>query len=495
MPSVPDIDLSGYSIDPEVIKLVPARLAEKHKVLPLFLVGNSLTVAVADPRNIIAIDDLRSVTKMDITIVKSAARDIEDSIAEYYGISGIVEDVVKNYSPSDADLRPRSSLQDQSPVVKLVESIILQALRQRASDIHIEPGSESLRVRFRVDGFLKEELKMPVYMTAPIVTRIKVVAGMDIAESRIPQDGRLAMEFPGANVDIRISTFPSIHGEKVVMRLLDKNKMVFKLRQIGFTDENLEKFQQQIKKPNGMVLVTGPTGSGKSTTLYAALQEIDSSEANVTTVEDPIEYELPSITQSQVNVRAGLTFASALRAILRQDPDVILIGEIRDLETANIAIQAALTGHLVFSTLHTNDSVGALARMVDMGVERFLIAASVEAIIAQRLVRVICPKCKVEAEVPHDLKRLRPDIEKVYKGAGCKNCKMTGFKGRIAIFELLTIDDNTRKMIADHTNAVAIKNYAISNGMKTIFDDGLEKIKAGITTFEEILRVTKIEQL
>jgi general secretion pathway protein E len=336
---------------------------------------------------------------------------------------------------------------------------------------------------------------MPPYMASPIASRIKILAGMDIAESRVPQDGRFEVVVSGAHVDIRVSTFPSAYGEKVVLRLLDKSSMIYTLKEIGMAPDMLEKFGKSIHKPHGIILVTGPTGCGKTTTLYSTLTELNSKELNITTVEDPIEYEIPGVTQSQVNIKAGLTFASALRSILRQDPDVILIGEIRDLETATIAIQSALTGHTVFSTLHTNDAAGALTRLLDMGVEPFLISSSVEAVLAQRLVRLICKKCKVQAEVPENIRQRYPDLTVAFKGTGCKACKNTGYKGRMGIFELLVTDDAVRKMISDKKDSSDIKKYAVSKGMKTLFDDGIEKVKAGLTTLDEVLRVTELEQV
>ncbi|MDI6731574.1 MAG: ATPase, T2SS/T4P/T4SS family [Candidatus Margulisbacteria bacterium] len=491
---IPEIDLSSYAVDPQVIKLVPAILAQKHLVLPLFKVGNTLTVAMADPKDIVAMDELRSAIKMDVSTVKAGMPDIQDAITEHYGIAGVVDAVIKDYRPPEGAMARVATAVD-APVMKLVDVIINQAVRERASDIHIEPEVGDVRVRYRVDGLLHEELKLPVHMLAPVVTRIKVLASMNIAESRIPQDGRFEIDQAGKKVDLRISSLPSSHGEKVVMRILDKSAMVYKLAEIGFSPENLEKFQKIIHKPHGIVLVTGPTGSGKTTTLYSALSEVNSKELNIITVEDPIEYELPGVTQSQVNVKAGLTFASALRSILRQDPNVILIGEIRDLETASIAIQSSLTGHLVFSTLHTNDAPGALTRLIDMGVEPFLISSSVEAVLAQRLVRTICKKCLEKIAVPDNLKKQFPDIKHLCRGKGCKACKETGYRGRIGIFELLLPDENIRKMVTDKASADEISRYAVEHGMKTLYDDGIEKVKAGVTTLDEVLRVTELDKV
>ncbi|MFH1826672.1 MAG: GspE/PulE family protein [bacterium] len=492
---IPEIDLANYIIDAEILNLVPAAIAEKYELIPLFKVGKSLTVAMADPNNIMAVDHIKVLTSLEIAVVKSEAKAIHDAISEYYGITGVVDEVLKAYRPQRLDKKVKAvgPKMEEAPVIKLVNAIVAQAVKEAASDIHIEPEASDARVRYRVDGLLHEEFQMPPYMLAPVVSRIKVLSGMDIAESRVPQDGRFELKMEERHVDFRVSTFPSAYGEKVVLRILDKSKMSYKLPDIGFSESNLEKFRKVVKKPHGIILVTGPTGSGKSTTLYGALAEVDCKELNVVTVEDPIEYELPGITQSQINTKAGLTFATALRALLRQDPDIILVGEIRDMETAGIAVQAALTGHLVFSTLHTNDAAGALTRLADMGIEPFLISSTVEAVLAQRLVRKICPKCRQQIEVPASLKKEIPDLTVLYKGKGCRSCKETGYKGRTGIFELLVTSDNIGKMIAEKKTAESIKEYAVQHGMRTLYNDGLEKVKAGLTTIDEVLRVTELE--
>ena len=489
---VPEVDLSSYAIDSKVLDIVPAALAQKHKLIPLFRVGKTLTVAMADPGNIVALDELRAASAMDLSVVEAGLQDVQDAITEYYGISGVVENVVKDYRPPDG-ARAKMATPVDAPIMKLVDEILYQAVRERASDVHIEPEAKDVRVRYRVDGLLHQELSLPPQMLAPVVSRIKVLASMNIAESRVPQDGRFEINPEGRKVDLRVSSFPSAYGEKVVLRILDKSTMLLKLPEIGFSEENLNKFLKIIHKPHGIILVAGPTGSGKTTTLYSALSEVNSKELNIMTVEDPIEYELAGITQSQINVKAGLTFATALRSILRQDPDVILIGEIRDLETAGIAIQAALTGHLVFSTLHTNDAPGALTRLMDMGVEPFLISSSVEAVLAQRLVRTVCEKCEEKVPVPESLKKQHPEIKFMHKGKGCKSCKNTGYRGRVGIFELLVLDESIRKMINDKASTDEIRKYAVNHGMKTLYADGLEKIKAGVTALDEVLRVTELD--
>ena len=474
---VPEIDLSTYTIDSAAVDLVPALVSQKYGLIPLFKVGSALTVAMAEPNNILALDEVRTVTGLDISVVKSDLKKIEEAIAEYYGISGVVEEVVKEYKSTVGESKPKKTREEAAPIVKLVNVILNSAVSQGASDIHVEPEAKHVRVRFRIDGVLHEETTMPSYMIGPIASRVKVLSGMDIAESRVPQDGRFEINSLGRTIDLRVSSFPSSYGEKIVLWILDKSAMIYKLTQIGFTEDNLDKFKKVILKPHGILLVTGPTGSGKTTTLYSMLTELNSSELNIMTVEDPIEYEIDGITQSQVNVKAGLTFASALRSILRQDPDAILIGEIRDVETAEIAIQSALTGHLVFSTLHTNDAAGSLTRLLDMGVEPFLISSSVEAILAQRLVRLICKKCKKEMPAPESLAEKYPGIKKICKGEGCKSCRDTGYKGRTGVFELLLVDDTVRKMITDKKSSQDIKKYAISKGMRTLYEDGMIKVK------------------
>jgi len=490
---VPEVDLAGYTIDPEAVKLIPASLAEKHKIIPLFKVGNSLTLAMADPKDIIALDEVRKITKMDVSVVQSVGRNIDEAISEYYGIASVIESALKDYHPPAEGLAAKALANVEAPIIDLVNAVLNQAIRERASDIHIEPEAKDVRIRFRVDGILHEEFNLPLQMLSAIVSRVKILSNMNISESRIPQDGRFEVKEGGRAVDMRISTFPSAYGEKVVMRLLDKTSILLSLNDLGFSNENLEKFRKIIRKPHGIVLVTGPTGSGKTTTLYSVLSELNSKELNIVTVEDPIEYELSGITQSQINVKAGLTFATALRSLLRQDPDIMMVGEIRDLETASIAVQSAMTGHLVFSTLHTNDAAGALTRLIDMGVEPFLIASSVEASMAQRLVRKVCDKCDFEIPVPPAVSAKIPSLKTAHKGKGCKACKGTGYRGRVGLYELLIIDETIRKMLTSKASAAEIKKYAVERGMKTLYDDGIEKIKAGLSTLDEVLRVTELE--
>jgi len=493
------MDLDDYLIDPEVIKFMPEAVAKKYKAIPLFKIGKALTVAMVNPQDIVAIDEIRKVSKMDeIDPVLSTEDMIQRVIDRYYAVLGSVEDIVDVFIKEKPEEKARMAKDfvataEEPPIIKLVNLLIVQAIRERASDIHIEPEEEKVRVRYRIDGILHEVKELPKYLQSAIVSRIKVVANMDIAETRAPQDGRIELKMENKNLDLRVSSFPTVYGENVVMRILDKTSVLLGLHQLGFSKKDLENFNKLIQKPNGIILVTGPTGSGKTTTLYATLAAINSIEKNIITVEDPVEYSIPLIRQTQINPKAGLTFASGLRSILRQDPDIIMVGEIRDKETAEIAIQASLTGHLVFSTLHTNDAPSALTRLVDMGIEPFLISSSVAGILAQRLVRVICDKCKEEYIPSAELLKEfgLPEATKFYKGRGCTKCKNTGFVGRIGIYELILLDSKIKDMITAKASAAEIKKAAINVGMSTLFQDGLEKVKNGLTTIEEVLRVTE----
>jgi len=501
---IPFMDLSDYLIDADVIKLVPESIAQRYKLIPLFKIGQTLTVAMADPQDINALDQVRLKSGCEIDAVLATETDIKNAMDQYYGTSGGVEEVIKqmNEVKRSAPVAPASDkelakMAEDAPVVKLVNMIIIQAVTEKASDIHIEPDEKVLRVRYRVDGILHEVPKPPKDLEAAIISRVKVLASMDIAERRKPQDGRIMMKMQGKDIDMRVSCFPTVYGENIVIRLLDKTSLLLGLSELGMRPEMHKTFDKIIRKPFGIMLVTGPTGSGKTTTLYAALNTINSEEKNIITIEDPVEYQISMIRQTQVNPKAELTFASGLRSILRQDPDVIMVGEIRDSETAEIATQAALTGHLVFSTLHTNDASGAITRLADMGIEPFLISDAVIGVLAQRLVRVICPKCK-EKLVPtdatlKDLKLERSDDLALYHGKGCVKCKDTGYVGRVGIYELLVIDDELRKLIIAKAPADQIKAKAVEMGMKTLYEDGIAKALAGITSVEEVLRVAREE--
>ena len=503
---VPFVNLREYLIEPTVIDLVPEDVARKLKVMPLFTIGDTLTVSMADPRDIFAIDELRRRTGFkSIDTVLSSEDDILYAINHTYGSGGDIQDAVNDITVSDAgvgteeeEVKVLEQLAEEAPVIKVVNLLILQAIRERASDIHIEPDEKKVSVRLRVDGALREVTPFPKDHQGAIISRIKILSKMDIAEKRKPQDGRIQIKIESRDIDLRVSTYPTLYGENVVIRILDRASALLGLAQLGFSEDELKRFDKIIRRPYGIILVTGPTGSGKTTTLYAALNTINSTEKNIITIEDPIEYQIPLIRQSQINPKAGLTFATGLRSILRQDPDIIMVGEIRDVETAEIAIHSALTGHLVLSTLHTNDAPGALTRLEDMGVEPFLITSSVIGILAQRLVRVLCDKCKESYKPSHEmLEGLHISAhEKLtfYKPRGCKYCENAGYKGRIGIFELLEVSEEAKKLVLGKASSGEIKELARREGMRTLWEDGLAKAKQGITSVEEVLKVTKEEE-
>jgi len=502
---VPYVRLSDYMVDPEIIKTIPEDLARRHKIFPLFLMGNSLTLAVSDPRNIAALDQVKQRTGYYPDVVVSAESDILRTIDQYYGAAGSISEVIKGIDTRSLGLgkespEPLERLQDAAevaPVIKLVNLLILNAAKERASDIHLEPDEDGLRIRHRVDGLLQETGTLPKNLQAAIISRIKIMAEMDIAESRLPQDGRIRLRMENRDIDLRISTFPTIHGENVVLRILDRSASLFGLSELGFSPEVDRLYREVILRPYGLVLVTGPTGSGKTSTLYATLSALNSPEKNIITIEDPVEYHLKMIRQSQINPKAGITFATGLRSILRQDPDIIMVGEIRDKETAEIAIQAALTGHLVLSTLHTNDAAGTVTRLADMGVEPFLIASSLVGVLSQRLVRAICDKCKAPYSPAEPLLaylRLKPQPDlKFYRGKGCPACKNTGYRGRLAIFEFLPIYERMRELIASRASNATLREEVGQRGVRSLRDDGIQKVVEGRTTVEEILRATQME--
>jgi len=492
------MNLEDYVIDAELTKLIPENVAIKYKAVPLFKIMDTLTVAMVEPSDIQALDHIRRISKAgNVDPVLVSLKSIEKILDTYYGQGNSVEEIVKSIESKKLAVDKGALIEaaEEPPIIKLVNILISEAVKDRVSDIHIEPELAVLRVRYRIDGILHEVHSLPKKLQNAVISRIKILAEMDIAESRRPQDGKISVKLENKDLDIRVSTFPTVHGENVVMRLLDRSSILLGLEDLGFTKENLDIFGKMILQPNGIILVTGPTGSGKTTTLYSALSTISSMEKNIITIEDPVEYELPLIRQTQVNPKADITFSNGLRSILRQDPDVIMVGEIRDKETAEVAIQASLTGHLVFSTLHTNDAPSSLTRLIDMGLEPFLISSSLILIVAQRLVRQICPKCKEEhSPTPNALRDLGLDsAAKFFRGKGCPVCKNTGFLGRIGIFEVLVLNETIRKMVEERNSADAIKKKAIELGMKTLREDGLEKARQGLTTIEEILRVTEIE--
>jgi len=494
------VDIKDYIIDPETINLIPESIARKYIILPLFKVGDTLTIATANPRDIIALDDIKLKTKIPVLEPVLAAEEaIRRAIDQYYAVKGDIDEILRGMdslaasSPDQMDdAKTLEKASEEVPVVKLVNHIITQAIKDKASDIHVEPEEKLVRIRLRIDGIMRETMTLPKNLRTLIASRIKILAKMDISESRKPQDGRIELKFQNKEIDLRVSTFPTIHGENIVARILDKTSVIFGLADMGFSKKDLADFERLIRMPYGIVLVTGPTGSGKTTTLYAALTAVNSIEKNIITVEDPVEYQIPLIRQTQVNPKAGLTFATGLRSILRQDPDIVMVGEVRDKETADIAVQASLTGHLVLSTLHTNDAPSAVTRLVDMGVEPFLVSSSLIGVIAQRLVRVICKGCK-EKYVPEPelLRELKIKKDAVFhKGKGCDDCKHTGYLGRIGIFEFMRMSDEIRKLILQKASSDDIRDAAVKDGMRTLRDDGLDKAARGITTIEEVVRVT-----
>lgn len=508
------VDLDEADLDPELSRSIPEHLAQRYKVIPIAQKENKLTLAMVDPLNVIAIDDIRLITGFDIDPVISTEDAIMKAINRQFGVTDLaeVEETVKDISAADFGpvevddaveeeiaLDKLKELVDEAPIVRVVNLIISQAINDKASDIHIEPEAKAVRVRYRVDGVLHDVMQPPKHIQAPMVSRIKIMANMDIAERRVPQDGKIHLRHDNREFDLRVSTVPCVHGEKVVMRILDKGSVMLGLNKLGFYPDMQAKFEVCIEKPYGMILVTGPTGSGKSTTLYSVLNKLNRGEVNILTVEDPVEYQIQGLNQVQNNEKAGLTFAYALRAFLRQDPDIIMVGEIRDGETAKIAVEAALTGHLVLSTLHTNDSAGAVTRLIEMGIEPFLCASSIIGILAQRLSRLICPNCKESYAPPVESVRrfgltAYTDSEiTFYRGRGCDHCKMTGYKGRVGIFELLAISDRLRSLILQRSSTAEIKQCAMEEGMKNMPDDGLRKVLDGLTTIEECLRVVFIE--
>jgi len=501
---LPRIELGNYLIDPKIVELVPEVLARKYELIPVLKIGNRLTCAMADPWNIFALDEIRMKTGLIIEPAVATESEIKKAMNQYYGAKGTVEDLIKSMDEGKLgikeagfDAKKLKGIVEEPVVIKLVNLIIMKAVQERASDIHIEPEEEVLKTRFRVDGMLHESSSPPKYLQSAVISRIKIMANLDIAERRKPQDGRFSLKAEGRGIDVRVSCMPTIYGENVVLRLLDASSALLGLDQLGFSKAILNEYNKLITRAYGIILVTGPTGSGKTTTLYASLDKINTREKNIVTIEDPVEYKLPGIRQIQVDTNVGLTFANGLRSILRQDPDIIMVGEIRDLETAEIAIQAALTGHLVYSTLHTNDATSAVTRMIDMGVEPFLVSSSIVGILAQRLVRKICEGCKEKyeptEEMLKDIGLSKKQSVAFYRGKGCPKCMNTGYKGRISIYELMLPDDKIRNAIVAKSQADEIRKLARSTGMITLMEDGVEKVKAGITTVEEVLRVTREE--
>ena len=504
---VPYAQVGPKICDPKTIEILPREFLEEHIVLPLFKVHDALTVAVSEPTNVFLIDEIERISGCKVQIVCSTSKDIKATLQTYLPAANVfvIDDIIDDNGLEDftliekitQDIGNLEEIAGQSPVVKLVNYLLYNAVRDNASDIHIEPDEKKLRVRYRVDGRLYERVCPPFQMHSAIVSRIKIMAELDIAQRRLPQDGGIHVLVEGRPIDLRVSVMPGNFGEKVVIRVIDPQKILFNLESLGFTYENLQLFRQVIQSPNGIVLVTGPAGSGKNTTLYAALAELNSDEVNICTVEDPVECNMAGINQFQVNESSGFDFSTALRSLLRQDPDIIMVGEIRDQDTASVAVQAALTGHLVFSTLHTNDAPGAVTRLLDLGVAPYLVSASLIAVVAQRLVRKICPNCKSEYEPAVSIKKavekLSGKVEKFYRGVGCKKCRNTGYAGRIAIHELFVPNEQIMEMIAERASLKKLRARALQNGMTSLQADGIEKVKAGIVSIEEVLRTTQAE--
>ena len=501
---VPFARISPKVADPKVIEVLPRDFLERNTVLPLFLVSGKLTVAVHEPSNVFLIEEIERLSGHGVQIVATPARDIHATLqahlpaANVFVIDEIVDDINENdlllVQKQVTDITDLEGAAGDSPVIRLVNYLIYAAVQEGASDIHLEPGDGTLRVRYRVDGSLFEKMQPPYAMLPAIVSRIKIMAGLDISERRVPQDGGICVMLSKRPIDLRVSTLPGKYGEKVVMRIIDNRNAMTSLEKLGFNFTMLEQFRDLITKPNGIVLVTGPTGSGKSTTLYATLNAIVDPTMNISTVEDPVEFHLAGVNQFQVNEKAGLTFSGALRALLRQDPDVIMVGEVRDPETARIATQAALTGHLVFSTLHTNDAPSAVTRLFNIGVEPYLVAASIRGVLAQRLLRRICTHCKEPVEMNAQTRKMldrigggAAAIETVYKGVGCAKCRHSGYAGRLGVFELYEPDDEALDAISRGAGLQELRRAAVANGFRTLRDDGLEKLKAGLTTIEEII--------
>ena len=505
------VTLAKMHVPQEVIDLIPKDLAQTYKMVAVARLGRKLFVAMADPLNVLALDDLRRVRpNLQIIPLISTEKAVVDFLHNAQTqVGGGIDEILKDVDVSDVELAKDKQEEinldqlvessEEGPVIKLVNLMLVQAIKDRASDIHIEPFEKQLRLRYRVDGTLYDSTAPPKGLQSAIASRIKIMANLDIAERRLPQDGRFRIKLAGRDVDLRVSVLPTVHGEKIVMRVLDKGTLNLNLESLGLAPDDLQKFKNAIDAPHGMILMTGPTGSGKTSTLYAVLTQLNTSDVNIVTVEDPVEYQMVGINQVQVKPEIGLTFAGGLRSILRQDPDIVMVGEIRDSETADIAVKAALTGHLVLSTLHTNDAPGAIARMVDMGIEPFLVSSSVLMVCAQRLVRKICPHCKETLKVPPDvITRLSMNHEEVaattyYRGRGCSRCKDTGFLGLMAILEVLAVTDALREQILHSTSAKAIKDLALTEGLKTLRMAGLEKAKAGLTSLDEVLRVSGSE--
>lgn len=494
------VDLNEVALDPNAAALVPEQLARRYGAIPFAFEGEHLLVALADPANVLALDDIRALTGREVEVRVAARSDIDEALRRVRSFDDQVTEFTSGEDElEEEDLHTAEAASEDAPIVKLVNMLISKAVGDRASDIHIEPSDREVRIRYRIDGVLHEVMRTPKNTHAATISRLKIMADIDIAERRRPQDGRISVRLPGTKVDLRVSTLPTIYGEKVVMRILDTSTALLNLSDLGFEEDTGVQYEDAFRKPYGTILVTGPTGSGKSTTLYATLNVLNDADKNIITIEDPVEYRLGGINQVQVNRRAGLTFASALRSFLRQDPDIMLVGEIRDLETANIAIESALTGHMVLSTLHTNTAAAAIARLTEMGVEPFLISSALDAVLAQRLARRLCEKCKEPYDpTPQSLIDVgwpegeleEQGVPKLYRAIGCTSCSGTGYRGRLAVHELMVVTEDIERMTVERATGDDISRKAEAQGMRTLRLDGLKKVERGLSSVEEILRVT-----
>ena len=494
------VDLNEFPIDATATVLLPEALSRRYRAIPIGERDGRLLVAMSDPANVYALDDIRTITGREVQPVVATANDVEQAIQKFSGMDSQVEAMASIAAEAvDETTAELEEAHEDAPIVKLVNAIMTQAVGDRASDVHLEPAELNVRIRFRVDGVLHEPMPpAPKNIQGGLISRLKVMADLNIAERRVPQDGRISMKVGGRALDLRVATLPTVHGEKVVIRVLDKSNALLRLEDLGFLENAYDRFSESFRKPYGAILVTGPTGSGKSTTMYSTLNILNEESKNIITVEDPVEYRLAGVNQMQVNPKAGLTFASALRSILRADPDIVLIGEIRDKETATIAIEAALTGHLVLSSLHTNDAPAAISRLVEMDVETFLVASAIDAVVAQRLARKLCERCNVpykpeqaELQAAGFPEWLWPEIPELRKSQGCPACANTGYRGRIGLYEVMQMSEEIERLTVERASADAIRTVAVQQGMMTLRDDGLEKARMGITTLDEVARVVK----
>ncbi|RNA70220.1 GspE/PulE family protein [Alteribacter keqinensis] len=492
---IPHVTLSRHPVDSQLTNLVPKDMAKRHLVLPFQKEGDKLRVAMADPMDYVAIDDLRMHTGFSIEPSIASKKDIQQSIYKYYELEPSMKEFAVEETEEEPAQRESQSIDEEedAPVIRLVNQLFAAALQKEASDVHVDPHETKILVRYRIDGILRTEQALPKHFQNALVARVKIMANLNITETRLPQDGRVKVSMDKRQVDLRISTLPTVYGEKIVVRILDMSQAVTRIGDLGFNIVNKEHFENLLSRPSGMVLITGPTGSGKTSTLYAGLNALNDDEVNIMTIEDPVEYQMEGINQVQVNAKVGLTFAAGLRSMLRQDPNIVMVGEIRDRETAEIAVRASLTGHLVMSTLHTNSALSTIPRLIDMGVEPFLVMSSLTGVVAQRLVRRVCPECSetyepTEQELKWFVKR-GIDVDNLYRGRGCKLCNDTGYKGRMAIHEVLVIDDELRKLVLNNKPMTTIKEHVLKNDMIFLIEDGLLKAKKGETTLEEVLRV------